>query len=479
MLPISLRPCPDLINVRNLDLAPAPILARMMRNGTAVDLPYLASLSEELGDKKSDLEREIRKHVPADKFAAWKGDSETEEGDGEESENLSFNVNSPEQIAWFLFEILGLDKGKNLKRTPDGKRVSTGKKQLETLKAAHEVVKLLLDYREVTKLKSTYTDSLPHKAILHPKGRCPYCSIPGDERGHREAHYRVHTTFTSTRAATGRLSSKAPNLQQIPKRTKEGKRIRNAFYAQPGMKWVSADFSQIELRLLAHYSGDPYMAEIYKLGGDIHTMTALKAFNISAKEYASYDEDEKKEFDDYKRLPCKNLNFLVVYGGTAIGLQAQLALSSIYWPEEECQEFINKYFSVFTYVHPWMKKQEYRVLKYGYNWDLWGRVRWYPGIHSAHRKIVAEALREAGNMPIQASSAGLTKYTMALMDDRDRTLYKAGYEFNPLLTIHDEVIYEAEDGMADDLLALNLELMAGAIELDVAVMADGKVKDRW
>lgn len=801
MLPISLRPCPDLINVRNLDLAPAPILARMMRNGTAVDLPYLASLSEELGDKKADLEREIRKHVPADKFAAWKGDSETEEGDGEESENLSFNVNSPEQIAWFLFEILGLDKGKNLKRTPDGKRVSTGKKQLETLKAAHEVVKLLLDYREVTKLKSTYTDSLPHKAILHPKGRCPYCSIPGDERGHREAHYRIHTTFTSTRAATGRLASKNPNLQNIPKRTKEGKRIRNAFYSQPGMKWVSADFSQIELRLLAHYSGDPYMAEIYRLGGDIHTMTALKAFKVTQAEYDAYSHEEKEEFDNYKRLPCKNVNFGVCiakgqlvltdhglvpienvrswmlvwdginfvghegvvykgrkkvihhdglwatpshkvwiegggtatiktasslglrlavtasgstpirythdhvkcdflrervsvcdgnvqpvwsgeegtgrqpagqedeslqvqtevrrrksvpsngplardgqpvyehrepaveglrrqrdkgkvqkrgrvhtvcngyppssdvqkdqhrqdrqqrplrtweseavhlrgeskehstecvceiqgrgvsghgcsrkngngvqgvqvgqrvhdettetwgslagvtehystgtiqeeevwegvevdvydimnagpnrrftvagklvsncYGLTGKGLQAQLVLSNIYWSEEECQEFIDTWFSVFSHVKKYMREQEYRVQKYGYNWDLWGRVRWYPGIHSAHRKIVAEALREAGNMPIQASSAGLTKYTMALMDDRDRTLYKAGYEFNPLLTIHDEVIYEAEDGMADDLLALNLELMAGAIELDVAVMADGKVKDRW
>ena len=179
-------------------------------------------------------------------------------------------------------------------------------------------------------------------------------------------------------------------------------------------------------------------------------------------------------------LVCgQSVNFGIVYGLTAKGLQAQLALSGIYWTEEQCQDFIDKWFAVFTGVHPYMKQQEYRALTYGYNWDLWGRVRWYPGIHSVHRRVVAEALREAGNMPIQASSAGLTKYTMALMDERDRTLYVNGLNFNPLLTIHDEVIYEAEEEIAEDLLALNLGLMSSAIELRVPVAADGKVKERW
>lgn len=805
MLPITLVSHPDLINVRNLDLAPLPMLARMMRYGTAIDLDYLSGLSEELGDTKSDLEREIRKHVPAHKFAEWKGKAEVkedEEGDDEEagvedSALLSFNINSPEQVAWFLFDTLGLGEGQNLKRTPDGKRISTGKKQLEVLKGEHEVVKLLLDYREAAKLKSTYADALPHKAVLHPKGRCPYCSIPGDERSHREAHYRVHTTFTSTRAATGRLASKAPNLQQIPKRSKMGKRIRAAFIPQPGMKWVSADFSQIELRILAHYSNDPYMRHIYDIGGDIHSMTAMKAFGILQSTYDSFTEAEKKEFEDYKRLPCKNVNFGICiakgqrvltnyglvpienvrrwmlvwdghsfvrhdgvvhkgqrrvihhdglwatpshkvwiegggtatletarasglrlaitgnqttpirythdhvqhnllqkwlplrgrdmfplwggegcergqhqsredhgmsvqteirrpshsqangtlarhgqslyqknkqameglrregdqgtiqvgggvcrvcteespssdvrkdqhrpyqqrrtlrswestpshprgepsqhpteylrgvsggdtnsdgcsrqdderlsrvqigqgvhrpvategssmagaaeyetswtvqedyyeevydilnagpsrrftvegklvsncYGLTAKGLQAQLVLSNIYWTEEECQLFIDRWFAVFVGVHPYMKQQEYRALTYGYVWDLWGRVRWCPGIHSAHKRIIAEALREAGNMPIQASSAGLTKYTMALMESRDRTMYDIDTaRYNPLLTIHDEVIYEAEEGIAEDLLALNLGLMSSAIELRVPVAADGKVKERW
>lgn len=274
-------------------------------------------------------------------------------------------------------------------------------------------------------------------------------------------------------------NSKAPNLQNIPKRSKIGKRIRAAFIPQPGMKWVSADFSQIELRILAHYSNDPYMRHIYEIGGDIHSMTAMKAFGISDEEFKAFDASQLKEFEDYKRLPCKNVNFGIVYGLTAKGLQAQLALSGIYWSEEQCQDFIDKWFAVFTGVHPYMKQQEYRVLTYGYNWDLWGRVRWYPGIHSVHRRIVAEALREAGNMPIQASSAGLTKYTMALMDERDCTLYVNGLNFNPLLTIHDEVIYEAEEEIAEDLLALNLSLMSSAIELRVPVLADGKVKDRW
>lgn len=489
MLPVSLTTHPDLINVRNLDLAPLPMLARMMRVGTAIDLDYLSGLSEELGDTKSSLEKEIRKHVPASKFNEWKGKAEVEEADEgddesagvEESSLLSFNVNSPEQVAWFLFDTLGLGEGQNLKRTPDGKRISTGKKQLEALKGEHEVVKLLLDYREAAKLKSTYCDALPHKAILHPKGSCPYCSIPGDKRAHKEAHYRIHTTFTSTRAATGRLASKSPNLQNIPKRSKIGKRIRAAFIPQPGMKWVSADFSQIELRILAHYSNDPYMRHIYEIGGDIHSMTAMKAFGISDEEFKAFDAAQLKEFEDYKRLPCKNVNFGIVYGLTAKGLQAQLAISGdgIYWTEEQCQDFIDKWFAVFTGVQPYMKQQEYRALTYGYNWDLWGRVRWYPGIHSVHRRVVAEALREAGNMPIQASSAGLTKYTMALMDERDRTLYIDGLNFNPLLTIHDEVIYEAEEEIAEDLLALNLGLMSSAIELRVPVAADGKVKERW
>lgn len=488
MLPISLTDRPDLINVRNLDLAPLPMLARMMRYGTAIDLDYLSGLSEELGDTKSDLEKEIRKHVPASRFAEWKGKAEVKEDDEgddesagvENSESLSFNVNSPEQVAWFLFDTLGLGEGQNLKRTPDGKRISTGKKQLEVLKGEHEVVKLLLDFREAAKLKSTYCDALPHKAVLHPKGRCPYCSIPGDDRTHRESHYRIHTTFTSTRAATGRLASKAPNLQNIPKRSKIGKRIRAAFIPQPGMKWVSADFSQIELRILAHYSNDPYMRHIYGIGGDIHSMTAMRAFGISEQEFKSYDSAALKEFEDYKRLPCKNVNFGIVYGLTAKGLQAQLTLSGIYWSEEECQLFIDRWFAVFTGVRPYMKQQEYRVLTYGFNWDIWGRVRWYPGIHSVHRRIVAEALREAGNTPIQGSSAGLTKYTMALAEQRDRTMYDTeGALFNPLLTIHDEVIYEAEESIAEDLLALNLSLMSSAIELGVPVAADGKVKERW
>lgn len=488
MLPISLTDRPDLINVRNLDLAPLPMLARMMRYGTAIDLDYLSGLSEELGDTKSDLEKEIRKHVPASRFAEWKGKAEVKEDDEgddesagvENSESLSFNVNSPEQVAWFLFDTLGLGEGQNLKRTPDGKRISTGKKQLEVLKGEHEVVKLLLDFREAAKLKSTYCDALPHKAVLHPKGRCPYCSIPGDDRTHRESHYRIHTTFTSTRAATGRLASKAPNLQNIPKRSKIGKRIRAAFIPQPGMKWVSADFSQIELRILAHYSNDPYMRHIYGIGGDIHSMTAMRAFGISEQEFKSYDSAALKEFEDYKRLPCKNVNFGIVYGLTAKGLQAQLTLSGIYWSEEECQLFIDRWFAVFTGVRPYMQQQEYRVLTYGFNWDIWGRVRWYPGIHSVHRRIVAEALREAGNTPIQGSSAGLTKYTMALAEQRDRTMYDTeGALFNPLLTIHDEVIYEAEESIAEDLLALNLSLMSSAIELRVPVLADGKVKDRW
>lgn len=802
MLPISLVSHPDLINVRNLDLAPLPMLARMMRYGTAIDLDYLSGLSEELGDTKSSLEREIRKHVPAHKFAEWKGKAEVneaDEGDDEEagvedSALLSFNINSPEQVAWFLFDTLGLGEGQNLKRTPDGKRISTGKKQLEVLKGEHEAVKLLLDYREVAKLKATYTDALPHKAILHPKGKCPYCSIPGDERHHKEAHYRIHTTFTSTRAATGRLASKNPNClsgdteiltssgwrrldylyenqweacmvaqwnypdgsiefveptsfvtvdscesvtvssqhidldmttdhrcplvhrrtgdlrvfkatdyrtdwkqinagtwggidepiittaqlqllvmiqadgswcnngravmltfrkgrkinrcreiltscglrfheyprkngdtnfylhtdtsldfirtwmsvpdkifnfsllfqltredidmlldefmfwdgcwerrnhyaskhkenadfvqtlfvlsgrranvrrydyrdyntswqvdvtcrdysfttnaavsinsqktgkayycvsvpstfmlvrrngkvcvtgncQNIPKRSKIGKRIRAAFIPQPGMKWVSADFSQIELRILAHYSNDPYMRHIYDIGGDIHSMTAMNAFGVSQAEYAAYDEAQKKDFEDYKRLPAKSVGFGLVYGMTAKGLQAQLALTSIYWTEEECQDFIDKWLGVFVNVLPWMKQQEYRALTYGFVWDLWGRVRWCPGIHSAHKRIIAEALREAGNMPIQASSAGLTKYTMALMEQRDRTMYDIDEaRYNPLLTIHDEVIYEAEEEIAEDLLALNLGLMSSAIELRVPVAADGKVKERW
>jgi len=290
------------------------MLSEMERVGTAIDIDHFKWLSEMMYGRMVELEGQIKKRIPTDKlreFLNRKGKGDVSEEDVEsttDSANIedanddqldgdilaAFNVNSAEKVAWLLFDLLGLGKGEVLKTTADGKRISTGKKQLERLKEEHEIVGELLEYRELAKLKSTYVDKLPKIAVRHDKGTC-WCGLK-----HLTVTWRVHTTFLTTRTETGRPSSKAPNLQNIPARTDLGRLTREGFIASPGMLWVSVDKSQIELRGLANCAGEDNMTRIYLNGGDIHVETARAAFKLGP--------DDK--VDKYlHRAPAKTVNF--------------------------------------------------------------------------------------------------------------------------------------------------------------------------
>lgn len=325
---------PDLLNCRTIDRLALPLLSEMERVGTAINVPGLQAMSVDLQARMLELEAKVRKHVPVDKLReflnrksntpqrppssdnqfdslsdsnyqdameAEDNDDGVGEGEGEEIPvdaglmNFAFNVNSAEKIAWLLFEVLDLGRGETLDTTPDGKRVSTGKKQLERLKDKHDVVKDLLDYREVAKLKSTYVDKLPSIAVRHDKGLCRYCGLR-----HSAVTHRVHTQFVTTRTETGRAASRNPNLMNIPARSDLGREVRSKFIPTPGMKWVSVDKSQIELRSLAHCANDVIMQSIYTANEDIHIKTAVAAFNLGP-------EDKVDKF--MHRGPAKVVNF--------------------------------------------------------------------------------------------------------------------------------------------------------------------------
>src|SRR6185312_6598748 len=234
---ISLPGQPDPENIRKLDLLPIPQIRRMMRMGIAIDREWLWELSSNLDLRKTELKKDICALIPEEALELFVSST---------TDELNLNVESASQIAKLLFEVLLVGNGRRLKTTKDGKRLSTGKKQLETLKRDHPVIPLILEYRECSKLKSTYTDALPKVARLHP--RTSHCDICGT--AHLESHYRIHTEILTTRTDTGRLASKRPNLQNIPALTKLGREVRKAFIPQKGSKLVGYDFAQIELRLL-------------------------------------------------------------------------------------------------------------------------------------------------------------------------------------------------------------------------------------
>jgi DNA polymerase-1 len=481
---------PDLENVRRLDLLPVGMCRKMSRYGIAVDVEYLREFSVELGKEMKELERDIASFIPADKldlFSHQSAEIEDEQG------TADLNANSALQIRILLFDLLGVGNGRNLKLTAEGK-ASTGKKQLELCRDDHPVVQKVLHYRERSKLKSAFADALPQKARLHPKGYCSLC-----EEVHVESTWRVHTEWLMTRTETGRLASKNPNLQQIPARSKLGGRIRQAFLASPGCRLVSSDFSQIELRDLAHCANATSMIEAYREDKDIHSYTACRVFGLDEGHYAmlqwlkdagSFTEEQARDWSNfslYNRLPCKNINFMIVYGATAVGLQAQLALSGLFWSEEQCNAFIDKWFGLYPEVEAYMELQHRRARRYGYIWDVFGRVRRVPEVYSTHSWIKSAGLRQAGNMPIQSASAGQTKLVMGELDQDFEMLEGAGVKVWPLLTIHDQLLVEAEESIAEEIGDLMVARFSGVMEdketgensWRTPIKSDKEVLTRW
>lgn len=473
---ISLPGCPDLENMRKLDMLPIPMIRRMSRVGIAIDPPYFADLTARLNREMDDLRADIACEIPPDRIDEFIGKS------ADIDDWCPINIESGLQIATLLFDMLEIGRGKKLKTTKSGDRLSTGKKQLEVLKKDHPVIGLLLQYRERSKLVSTYTSKLPKIARLHPKGDCPVCELR-----HVEATWRVHTTLTTTRTDTGRLASKNPNLQNIPAKTELGRLVRQGFIPTPGMVLISCDYAQIELRLLAHCAADSIMQDIFRRNGDIHVETAMHAFGFTNP--AQVDKL-------LHRAPCKNLNFGIVYGLTETGLFDQMALTYAtagkpmpdYITEAWCKDFIQKWFGVYTGVEPYMDLQYYRARRYEKVWCQLGRIRRVPEVRSAHSWIRSAGLRQSGNMPIQGLAAGVMKIGMARTEDQVlHPLYTEGVWCWPLLPVHDELVIEAEGDYAEYILERVIEEFSlsmtdtstGRNRCSVPIGADGKVMDRW
>lgn len=489
---------PDLANIQKLDLLPIPMIRRMERYGIAIDIPYFADLTDRLEREMNVLKADIADCIPPDRLDDFLDKSDSIE------DWCPINVESGAQLAELLFDMLEVGRGKQLKTTKSGDRLSTGKKQLEILKKDHPVIPLILQYRERSKMRNTYTIKMPKVAKFHPAGTCcPVCEL-----SHKVDTWRVHTTLTTTRTDTGRLASKNPALQNLPARTELGRLVRAGFIASPGYVLVTRDYAQIELRLLAHCANDAIMQEIFRTGGDIHIATACSAFDLDYAYYmllsgkksaGTLTPDEKKLWGDFglqKRAPCKNVNFGIVYGLTETGLYDQMALTYAtaglplpdYITVEWCKQFIQTWFGIYNDVEPYMSTQSYRARRYKMVWEQLGRIRRVPEVSSVHSWIRSAGLRQAGNMPIQSLAAGVMKIGMARVEDNVLLPWLAdGVWCWPLLPVHDELVIEAEEDYAEGLGELigdelNLSMTdtkTGRNLCSVPIKSDGKVMARW
>src|SRR5436309_7166275 len=465
---------PDLENVRKLDLLPVPMVRRMMQYGIAIDKGFFADLGIRLEREARYLREEICEVIPPDRLEEFISRSNLIGDD----DYLPMNVGSSDQLATLLFDVLKVGQGKQLKMTPSGSRVSTGKKQLEGLKREHPVIQKVLDYRERMKLKSTYCDAVPKLARHHPAGSC-WCGLK-----HYGATDRVHAEVLDTRTETGRLATKNPNLQNIPSRTALGRELRKGFVASPGTRLVSADFSQEEMRIGSHYSQDANLIRIFKLGIDPHNETAKLAFNTQTPDYIT------------QRTPSRNVNFGVFYGLGGPGLFDMMcvtyATANLPLPPEIdvawCERFIERWFNEwYPGVKGYIEDQFYRARRYGVVWTLFGRVRKVPEVQSALPHIRAAGLRQAANMPVQGTGADWMRLTMGEMEEVHEDLRKRNVWVQPLVSIHDELLSEVEEEWAEvvgDMTAatmMNVMLDRDSSEsyLRVPVEAESKIMSRW
>ena len=379
-----------------------------------VDVKSLASQAVTLDREMSDLSRQI--------FALAGGE---------------FNIASPKQLAEILFEKMQLPV---LKRTGTARTASTAVEVLEELAAQHDICRLILDWRGLAKLKGTYIDALP--------------SLVNPETG------RVHTQISQAVAATGRLSSSDPNLQNIPIRTEIGRQIRSAFIAEPGHVLISADYSQIELRVLAHLSGDETLTAAFARGDDIHDQTATKVFGADS----TLDPHEL-------RRRAKIINYALLYGKTAFTLAKDIGVT-----QQAAQQFIDAYFAGFPRVRAFIDKTLADAQASGVVKTMFGRRRPVPELTSRNFQIRAGAERIAVNMPIQGTAADILKRAMI---DVHAALASANPRARMILTVHDELLFEAPKDEVDDVSALVREKMSNAVKLSVPLDVDVGVGEDW
>jgi len=396
-----------------IDLPLAPVLAAMERDGVRIDPKALDAMSKTMEREIRSLEKTI-----------WKlGGSE-------------FNVNSPQQLAEILFDKMGLTLGGRRR----GKPRSTAADVLEELALLHELPRKVLEYRELTKLKSTYVDALPK--LIH------------GETG------RLHTSFSQTTAATGRLSSSDPNLQNIPVRSELGRQIRAAFVASPGNTLLSADYSQIELRILAHFSKDPVLVEAFRTGQDIHARTAEEVFRVGPMAQNA----------EHRRA-AKAINFGIIYGQTPFGLAAQLGID-----QKEAAQFIAAYFARYRGVKEYLERSLAEARKAGFTRTLSGRTRPVPEITSPQVNLRNFAERTALNTPLQGTAADLIKLAMIVIA---RQLVEQKFKAKMILQVHDELLFEAPHDELDRLRPLVRKAMENVHELAVPLVVDLKAGPNW
>src|SRR5689334_2099883 len=397
-----------------IDLPLAPVLVRMEQAGVKIDRQMLGTLSVDLEKQCAAKASEI--HAKA---------------------GVTFNINSPKQLGDVLFNQLNLPKPVKYGK---GKTISTAVDVLEELSETHEVPRLVLDYRQLSKLKSTYVDALP--VLIDP--------VTG----------RVHTTFNQTGTTTGRLSSTNPNLQNIPIRTELGREIRAAFIAEPGFALLSADYSQIELRLLAHFSEDPLLTEAFRRGDDIHALTASQVFGVPPM-----------LIDAEHRRRAKAVNFGIVYGLSPFGLSQQLGIE-----QREAKKFIDAYFEKYAGVRRYIDRTLEETRKEQSVKTLFGRSRPIPDINSKNANMRGFAERTAVNTQLQGTAADLIKIAMIQIDQelRSRKL-----KSRMLLQVHDELLFEVPADELDLMRQLVREKMESVHPLSVPLLVELGVGPNW
>ncbi len=398
---------------RDIEMPLLPVIARMERRGVRLDRDMLARQSEELARRLDELQQQ-----------AW-------EEAGEE-----FNLGSPKQLQLILFEKLQLPV---ISKTPKG-QPSTAESVLQELAHDYPLPRLILEHRSLSKLKSTYTDKLP-KMIDADSGR-------------------VHTSYHQAVTATGRLSSSDPNLQNIPVRSAEGRRIRQAFVPEEGYRMLAADYSQIELRIMAHLSGDAGLLAAFAEGRDIHRATAAEVFGI-----------EPDQVSKDQRRSAKAINFGLIYGMSAFGLARQLDIG-----RNEAQDYVDRYFARYPGVKAYMEETKEKARQQGFVETVFGRRLYLPEINARNGMRRQYAERTAINAPMQGTAADIIKRAMI---DLDRAIEQGGHDIRMIMQVHDELVFEVRDDILDTAQAMIVEHMVNAAELKVPLVVDVGLGDNW
>jgi DNA polymerase-1 len=400
-----------------LEMPLVPVLARMEMAGITLDRDFLKKMSAELEKEMARMGSAIYKLV------------------GEE-----FNLNSTQQLSHALFDRLAIAPPDGTRKTASG-HYSTAAEILESLAEENEVVRWVLDHRELAKLKSTYVDALPLQ--INP------------DTG------RVHTSYNQTGSVTGRIASSNPNLQNIPIRTEIGRKVRHAFVAAPGHLLLAADYSQVELRVVSHIADDRTMQEAFKAGQDIHATTAAAIMGVDLKEVSAE-----------QRRNAKAVNFGLIYGMSAFGLTRTTELTLA-----EAEDFIKAYFERFPGVKKYIEETPQMAEEQGFVETLLGRRRYFPGLKEGGNAIIRSRLqRESINSPIQGTAADIMKLAMLRVDD---ALPRAGLRGRMLLQVHDELVLECPEEELEKTAKLVVEEMSSAYKLKVPLQTDVSAGKHW